>query len=158
MLGDSIDIAELFAAEFKYKGIAEIYFDKEQTEVKCRVCYNATVKTGIDTSLIQISDPDSDNIVEVYVPDAKVLNVYADKSSLTKPISETGLFTTISGEEKAAAFASAQSAMRQKTENDRQLLKMALMLINPDSVYLRSLLRDYYYRSRSNRHFRCDGC
>ena len=85
--------------------------------------YSGIVETGIDASQIKINGPDSNGIVEVYVPDAKVFSVYADEASLTEPLSEKGWFTTISGKEKTEAFATAQSAMRQEAENDQSLLR-----------------------------------
>ncbi len=87
--------------------------------------YSGIVETGIDASQIQIIGPNADGIVEVYIPDAKVFSVYADEDSLTEPLSENGWFTTISGKEKAEAFASAQSIMRQEAEKDQALLKRA---------------------------------
>ena len=87
--------------------------------------YTGLVETGIDASQIQINGPNANNIVEVYIPDAQVFNVYADEASLTEPLSESGWFTTISGTEKMEAFASAQSAMRQEAENDQTLLRRA---------------------------------
>ena len=85
--------------------------------------YSGIVETGIDASQIKINDPDSQGIVEVYVPDAEVFSVYADEASFTQPLSESGWFTTISGKEKTEAFATAQSAMRQEAENDQSLLR-----------------------------------
>ena len=63
--------------------------------------------------------------MEVFIPDAKVLSVYADDNTLTEPLSENGWFTAISGKEKTEAFATAQSAMRQEADNDQTLLKRA---------------------------------
>lgn len=74
--------------------------------------YSGIVESGIDASLVRISDPDKDGVVKVYVPDAKVLNVYADETTLTTPLTEAGLFTSVSVEEKMEAFSAAQSAMR----------------------------------------------
>ena len=85
--------------------------------------YSGIVEIGIDASKIKINGPDSNVIVEVYIPEAKVFSVYADESSLTEPLSENGWFTTISGKEKAEAFATAQSAMKQEAENDQYLLR-----------------------------------
>ena len=87
--------------------------------------YSGIVETGIDASQIQIHEPNAQAVVEVFIPDAKVISVYADESTLTEPLSENGWFTTISGKEKAEAFASAQTAMRQEAENDQTLLKRA---------------------------------
>ncbi len=84
--------------------------------------YNGIVETGVDADKIQILGPDRSGVVEVYVPDARVLGVNADENSLTEPLSEKGWFTQITGREKAEAFASAQSAMRQEAENNRNLL------------------------------------
>ena len=87
--------------------------------------YSGIVETGIDASQIQVNEPNAEAVVEVFIPDAKVLSVYADESTLTEPLSENGWFTTISGKEKAEAFASAQAAMRQEAENDLTLLERA---------------------------------
>lgn len=84
--------------------------------------YSGIVETGIDASQIRINDQNGNGIVEVYVPDAKILSVYADENSLSKPLTENGLGTTITGEEQARAFATAQGAMRTEAENDRDLM------------------------------------
>ncbi len=85
--------------------------------------YSGIVETGIDASQVIIHEPDINGVVEVFVPDAKVLNVYADEMSLSEPLSESGLFTTISGKEKMDAFTAAQNAMKQEAENDQSLKK-----------------------------------
>lgn len=87
--------------------------------------YSGIVETGIDASQIKINGPDDQGVVEIFVPDAKVLSVYADENSLTEPLSEYGWFTSISGKEKTEAFSSAQTAMRQEAEKDASLLKRA---------------------------------
>ena len=87
--------------------------------------YSGIVETGIDASQVQISSPNADGIVEVYVPDAMVLSVYEDEDSLSEPLTEEGLFTTITSEEQANAFVKAQSAMREEAENDQNLLSRA---------------------------------
>ena len=53
MLTDAINISELSTAEFKYRGIADIFSDENRTKVSCRVCYNAVVKAGIDMQKVQ---------------------------------------------------------------------------------------------------------
>lgn len=87
--------------------------------------YSGIVEAGIDASQIQIIGPDAQGKIKVFVPDAKVLNVYANEASLTEPITSTGLFTTISGEEKRKAFSTAQTAMRQEAESDQVMLRRA---------------------------------
>ena len=87
--------------------------------------YSGIVEIGIDASQIKISEPNDTNVVDIYIPNAKVLNVYADESSLTEPLTENGWFTSITGEEKASAFAAAQRAMREEAEEDQSLLAHA---------------------------------
>ena len=87
--------------------------------------YSGVVEAGIDAGQMQINNPDAKGVVEIYVPDAKVLNVSADEDSFSNPITEKGLFTTITTEEKTQAYATAQSTMRQEAENDQSLLSRA---------------------------------
>lgn len=89
--------------------------------------YSGIVEIGIDlkTDKIQINNPDAGGVVDVYVPDAKVLNVDADENSFSDPLDETGLFTTITAKERSDAYAAAQDAMRQEAENDQALLRRA---------------------------------
>lgn len=87
--------------------------------------YSGIVEVGIDASQIVVNPPSSDGTVEVHVPDAKILNVYADKDSLSEPISDVGLFTKVSAEEIATAFAEAQQTMREEAESDTSILDQA---------------------------------
>lgn len=87
--------------------------------------YSGIVEMGIDAGQVQINNPDAKGVVDVFVPDAKVLNVNADRNSFSEPITETGLFTSISGEDQAKAFSAAQNAMRQEAEEDHALLRRA---------------------------------
>jgi len=86
--------------------------------------YSGIVEIGIDlkTDRIQINNPDASGVVNVYVPDAKVLNVDANENSFSDPLDETGLFTTITAKERSDTYAAAQDAMRQEAENDQALL------------------------------------
>lgn len=89
--------------------------------------YSGIVEIGIDLKAdkILINNPDAGGTVDIYVPDAKVLNVDADQSSFSKPLDETGLFTSITAKERSDAYAAAQENMRQEAENDQALLRRA---------------------------------
>lgn len=87
--------------------------------------YSGIVDVGIDASQVKINSPDANGVVDVYVPDAKVLNVYVDENEMSDPLSETGLFTKITSEEQRDAFSSAQEAMRKEAESDQGLLLKA---------------------------------
>ena len=73
-LAKAIDIAELSTAEFKYRGIAEIYADESRSQVRCRVCYNAVVKAGIDMKDVKLEVDPENKQVTAALPDLK-LNV-----------------------------------------------------------------------------------
>ncbi len=73
-LTKAIDIAELSTAEFKYRGIAEIYTDESRSQVRCRVCYNAVVKAGIDMKDVKLEVDPENKRVTAALPDLK-LNV-----------------------------------------------------------------------------------
>lgn len=87
--------------------------------------YSGIVEVGIDASQIVVNPPSADGTVEVHVPNAKILNVYADKDSLSEPISDVGLFTRVNAEEIATAFSEAQKAMREEAESDSTMLNQA---------------------------------
>lgn len=87
--------------------------------------YDGIVEVGINASDVQIQNEDTDGVVRIYVPDAQILNVDADESSMGDPIVETGLFTKITSEEKADAYAKAQQAMRKNAESDENILSQA---------------------------------
>ena len=89
--------------------------------------YSGLVEIGIDLKAdkILISNPNASGVVDVYVPNAKVLNVDADENSFSDPLDETGLFTTITIKERSEAYAAAQDNMRQEVENDQTLLRRA---------------------------------
>ena len=104
---------------FPFGDISKIGYKKYWME------YSGIIETGIDASQIQINGPDEAGVVEVYVPDAKVLSAFADEDSFTEPLAETGWFTTISGKDKAEAFAKTQTIMRQEAEQDQTMLMRA---------------------------------
>lgn len=87
--------------------------------------YSGIVEIGIHADEVVIKKPDADGTVQVYVPDAVILNSTADKDSLSLPITETGWFTNIKTEDVTLAFSEAQKNMRLQAENDTRLLKRA---------------------------------
>ena len=87
--------------------------------------YDGIIEVGIDASKIQINEPDANGVISIFVPDATILNVNADPDSFSKPITEQGLFTTITPNEKIEAYAKAQSTMQEEAENDSKILKKA---------------------------------
>lgn len=87
--------------------------------------YDGIVELGIDVDKVQVNQPDENNIVYVYVPDARIIDVNADKDTMSDPIVETGKFTSITTEEKTKVFSDAQKTMRENAEANNALLKQA---------------------------------
>ena len=82
-LTEAINISELSTAEFRYKGIAEEYKDEEKTKVKCRICYSAIVKAGIDMKDVKIIDVDtSEKIVTLSLPKIDLKVTIIDEDSM----------------------------------------------------------------------------
>lgn len=87
--------------------------------------YNGVVKIGIDVNEVQVNQPNENGVVRIYVPEARVMEVDVDEYSMSDPIVETGVFTTITSEEKAETFSAAQATMRKNAENDNSMLLQA---------------------------------
>lgn len=87
--------------------------------------YSGIVEVGVDVDQVQVSEPDSQNVVYVYVPNAKITNVSADSESMSEPISDTGVFTKITAEDQNQAFVQAQKDMETLADNDTSILNRA---------------------------------
>ncbi|MFQ9158425.1 MAG: DUF4230 domain-containing protein [Blautia sp.] len=63
--------------------------------------YDGIVSVGIDIDQVQMEGPDENNLIRIYVPDAQIFDVDADVDSMGDPITETGVLTEITTEEKS---------------------------------------------------------
>lgn len=86
--------------------------------------YEGVVEVGIDFDKVQVNEPDKNDIVWIYVPEAKILNVDAVENSLNM-ISDTGVLTEITVEEEAIVFSEAQATMEKNAVNDSSILNQA---------------------------------
>ena len=82
LLTDAIDIAELSTAEFRYRGIADIYSDENRTQLRCRVCYNAIVKAGIDMKKVAFNVDQENKVVTAALPDIDIKVTIIDEQSM----------------------------------------------------------------------------
>lgn len=87
--------------------------------------YEGIIKVGIDVNEVQVEQPDENNVVRITIPNARVMDVDVDPYSMSDPIVDTGILTTITTEEKSQAFAETQKAMRENAENDSYILSQA---------------------------------
>ena len=91
-LTEAINISQLSTAEFRYRGIANIYADVNKTEVRCRVCYSAIVKAGIDMSDVKITDVDTDNkTISMSIPPIDLKVTIVDEQSMNTLPSSTNV-------------------------------------------------------------------
>lgn len=87
--------------------------------------YSGIVEYGIDVNKLSISQPSKRGIVQITIPEAEVLNVDFDESSLQEPVTDKGFLTTITTEEKTKALAAAQNNMEESARSDSKLLIQA---------------------------------
>lgn len=131
----SVDkICELATLKCYYHDVAE--YEKQAEGIfkyrpfkygykKVWIEYDGIVDVGIDVSDVQINEPDRKGIVRIYVPDAKILSVSADKDTMSEPLADKGIFTKITAEDKNKAFADAQATMQKNAEADAGMLAQA---------------------------------
>lgn len=83
-LTDIIDISELSTAEFKYNGIAEE--KNKKGKIRCRICYSAIVKAGIDLKKVKIDVDNVKKIIIISLPAIGInVNMVDDQSMTVLP-------------------------------------------------------------------------
>lgn len=87
--------------------------------------YSGIVNLGIDINKVDISEPDTNNVITIKIPDAEVQSTSLDKSALSEPLTDKGVFTKITTEEKTEALSSAQQNMKETAQKDTSLLAQA---------------------------------
>lgn len=131
---DVSKICELATLKCYYHDVAE--FQKEPDGLfkyglfqygakKMWMEYNGIVKIGIDVGKVRVEDPTEDGIIRIYIPEATILDVNADKDTISDPIEDNGIFTEVTIDEKAQAFSAAQATMEENASSDTRLLNQA---------------------------------
>jgi hypothetical protein len=87
--------------------------------------YSGIVNLGIDINKVDISEPDTNNVITIKIPDAEVQSTSLYKSTLSEPLTDKGVFTKITTEEKTEALSSAQQNMKETAQKDTSLLAQA---------------------------------
>ena len=87
--------------------------------------YSGIVNLGIDINKVDISEPDTNNVITIKIPDAEVQSTSLDKSTLSEPLTDKGVFTKKTTEEKTEALSSAQQNMKETAQKDTSLLAQA---------------------------------
>lgn len=127
-------ICELSTLRCYYHNVAELKKDSDGLFQygwfnygfkKLWIEYTGTIEVGIDVDQVSVKKPNENNVVYVYIPNARIMNVSADSNSMSKPISDTGVFTKITTEDQNQAFSQAQKEMKTAANNDTAILNSA---------------------------------
>lgn len=124
-------VCELATLETYYHNTVRMD-DKKQvlwwdTKTQLWIEYSGIVKVGVDFS--EVSMKVEGNVIQITIPEAKVLDYKVDEASLTEDsylVGKSGLFAPeISAEKQSDAFAAAEEKMKETAENDKSLLLQA---------------------------------
>lgn len=84
--------------------------------------FDATVELGVDATQIDVSGPDANGLVTVYLPPIEVIGEPdIDTSSMTTPITDTGWFTEITQQEKTQYLNAAMDYLLEEVDADATL-------------------------------------
>lgn len=83
--------------------------------------YGGTVRIGVDASQVSVSTPDENDVLEVTIPRAKVLDIDFDEESINK-LSEKRIFSKVSSKTELEAFAEAQENMYETAVENQYML------------------------------------
>lgn len=81
-LTKAIDISELSTAEFRYRGIADVYTDDTKEKPRCKICYNAVVKAGIEMKDVDFDVDSEKKVVTVALPEIEIKVNIIDEDSM----------------------------------------------------------------------------
>lgn len=123
-LSTAVNISELSTAEFKYRGIAEVYTDDTMTNVRCRVCYNAVVKAGISMKDIHFDVDTQEKTVTATLPDIGIrVSIIDDRSMAVLPsnadvgVEDMLKYSKMDAEKEATASGELRAASRDNLES-----------------------------------------
>lgn len=90
-------ISELTTLECRYHNVSVHDYDGGILGSTSRYVwfeYDVIIDVGVDIHEVKIENPTTDGIVRIYLPPAKILGAAEDKSTISKPVYELGLFAS----------------------------------------------------------------
>lgn len=118
-------ICELASLKGYYHNVAEMEYGGFIFGIgfkKIWIEYGGIVKVGIDANKVSITNPDSNGLVRVTIPNVEILSMDFDENSL-KEYAESNLpFNGFSTAEKMKALTIAQEDMYQSASTNRSLM------------------------------------
>ena len=94
-------------------------------EKKVWIEYDGMVRLGINAGKIKISEPDNENVITVTMPEATILDIDLDESTISEISSDrTVLFFTdrVNTEDRRKALAAAQDDMKKSASENTTIL------------------------------------
>lgn len=92
-------ISELTTLECRYHNVSVYEYDGEilggilgSTSRYVWFEYDVIIDVGIDIHEVRIEDPTDNGVVRIYLPPAKILGAAEDKSTISKPVYEIGVW------------------------------------------------------------------
>lgn len=121
------NIAELASLECYYHNVAKYHKDADGIlfgfgsigEKNMWFEYDGIVRMGLNIDKVSISEPDANGVVTVTIPAVEILgHPDIDTASMTEPIEENGLFTSLTASERSEALTTAQANLLETANND----------------------------------------
>lgn len=87
--------------------------------------FDGIVDIGIDMNKIQISEPNEEGIIRIYLPPAQILNATPDTTSIKKPVEKTGWFSEFDGGNEVEMILDATEDMKNDANTQVMLTAQA---------------------------------
>lgn len=128
-----LEINKLSTIEYTYISIAKAYVDdtiEDEAEknnsknIRYWVCYNGTITAGIEFDKLDISVDETNNIINIIVPEAQILSTNVNISDVPlEYIFTSDKYKTETVNSEAYSLACAD--LKQKSESDTEILDLA---------------------------------
>ena len=96
-------ISELTTLECRYHNVAVCDIEGNVIGIGKQYVwfeYDVIIDVGIDINEVQIDPPSANGVVKIYLPPAKILGAAEDKTTISKPVCELGIFTELTADEE----------------------------------------------------------
>ena len=117
-----VNVNELSTFSAIYNGIAKVENPSDHSKIDYYVSYKATVKAGIDTSLIDVKVNDETKLIQVILPKIEIKEINVDMASLDFIfINEKANTSTVS----ADAYRKCREDVEKEANSEQKIYQMA---------------------------------
>lgn len=120
------EVAKLSTLECYYHNVVKYHRDPDGFifnfgEKNLWFEYDGIVEMGLDINKVTVSEPDTNGVVTITIPNIEVLgHPDIDTASMSTPIEHNGWFTSLNADDKKQAMADAQANLLETAQNDTQ--------------------------------------